>query len=101
MGGHTEAVLTACPQARAIGIDRDTEALALASERLAPFGDRFTGVHAVYDEIGEVIMPATACEPTQSSSTWASVRSNSTWLSAASPTPRTPRSTCAWTRRAD
>lgn len=55
MGGHTEAVLTACPQARAIGIDRDTEALALASERLAPFGDRFTGVHAVYDEIGEVI----------------------------------------------
>ena len=54
MGGHTEAVLTACPQARAIGIDRDTEALALASERLAPFGDRFTGVHAVYDEIGEV-----------------------------------------------
>lgn len=55
MGGHVEAVLEACPNARAIGIDRDTEALDLASERLARFGDRFTGVHAVYDEIPEVL----------------------------------------------
>ena len=36
-----------CEQARVIGIDRDPAALALAGERLAPFGDRFTGVHAV------------------------------------------------------
>lgn len=55
MGGHTEAVLEACPQARAVGIDRDREALALASARLAPFGDRFTPVHAVYDEIDDVV----------------------------------------------
>lgn len=55
MGGHVEAVLEACPNARAIGIDRDTEALDLAGERLARFGDRFTGVHAVYDEIPEVL----------------------------------------------
>ena len=54
MGGHTEAVLTQCPQARVIGIDRDTAALALASERLARFGDRFTPVHATYDEIDDV-----------------------------------------------
>lgn len=55
LGGHTEAVLERCGLARVIGIDRDTDALALAGERLAPFGDRFTGVHAVYDELPEVL----------------------------------------------
>ncbi|WP_110238684.1 16S rRNA (cytosine(1402)-N(4))-methyltransferase RsmH [Nocardioides gilvus] len=55
LGGHTEAVLEGCPQARVIGIDRDTQAIAMASERLARFGDRFTAVHAVYDEIAEVV----------------------------------------------
>ena len=55
MGGHAEALLQACPTARVVGIDRDTEALALAGERLARFGDRFTPVHAVYDEIPEVL----------------------------------------------
>ena len=55
LGGHTQALLEACPDARAIGIDRDPEALALAGERLAPLADRFTPVHAVYDEIGEVV----------------------------------------------
>jgi 16S rRNA (cytosine1402-N4)-methyltransferase len=55
MGGHTEAVLAACPAARAVGIDRDTEALALAGERLPGYGDRFTGVHAVYDELPSVL----------------------------------------------
>ncbi len=55
MGGHTEAILTACPDALAVGIDRDPEAIALARERLAGFGDRFVAVHAVYDEIDEVL----------------------------------------------
>ena len=55
LGGHTEAVLERCEQARVIGIDRDPAALALAGERLSPFGDRFTGVHAVYDEIADVL----------------------------------------------
>ncbi|GGO87130.1 ribosomal RNA small subunit methyltransferase H [Nocardioides phosphati] len=55
LGGHTEAVLEAIPTTRVIGIDRDPNALRLAGERLAPFGDRFTGVHAVYDEILDVI----------------------------------------------
>ncbi|WP_114907859.1 16S rRNA (cytosine(1402)-N(4))-methyltransferase RsmH [Ornithinimicrobium murale] len=55
MGGHTEAVLTACPGAIAVGIDRDTEALTLAGERLARFGDRFVPVHAVYDAIPEAL----------------------------------------------
>ena len=55
LGGHTEAVLAGCELARVIGIDRDRDALALAGERLRPFGDRFTPVHAVYDELPEVL----------------------------------------------
>ena len=55
LGGHSEAVLTTCELARVVGIDRDPDALELARTRLAPFGDRFTAVHAVYDELPEVI----------------------------------------------
>jgi len=55
LGGHTEAVLTSCSLARVIGIDRDEAALAMAGERLAAFGDRFTGIHARYDELPEVL----------------------------------------------
>ena len=55
LGGHTEAVLSDCPLARVIGIDRDPAALELAGERLRPFGDRFTAVHAVYDELPAVL----------------------------------------------
>ena len=58
MGGHTEGVLAAFPDIIAIGIDRDPQALELASERLARFGDRFRAVHAVYDEIGDVLTEA-------------------------------------------
>ena len=38
-----------------VGIDRDAQALSLAGERLASYGARFTGVHAVYDEIPDVL----------------------------------------------
>jgi 16S rRNA (cytosine1402-N4)-methyltransferase len=55
MGGHAEAVLQADPQVHLIGIDRDPQALRLAGERLAPFGERVTLVHAVNDEIDEVL----------------------------------------------
>ena len=55
LGGHAEAVLGRCEPARVIGIDRDPDALALAGERLAPYGDRFTAIHAVYDEIPDVL----------------------------------------------
>lgn len=55
MGGHTEAILQACPTAVAYGVDRDTEALALAGERLAPYVSRFRPVHAVYDEAFDVL----------------------------------------------
>jgi 16S rRNA (cytosine1402-N4)-methyltransferase len=55
MGGHTEAILQACPNARVVGIDRDREALALAADRLEPYAARTTLVHAVYDEVPEVL----------------------------------------------
>ncbi|MFC8192272.1 16S rRNA (cytosine(1402)-N(4))-methyltransferase RsmH [Cellulomonas sp. NPDC057328] len=55
MGGHTEGVLRAFEHVRVVGIDRDPQALALAGARLAPFGERFTPVHAVYDEIPDVL----------------------------------------------
>ncbi|MGC5583550.1 16S rRNA (cytosine(1402)-N(4))-methyltransferase RsmH [Ornithinimicrobium sp. W1665] len=59
MGGHTEAVLRACPRATAVGIDRDPQALALASTRLAAFGDRFVPVHAVSDDLPGVLASLT------------------------------------------
>lgn len=55
LGGHSEAVLERCGLARVIGIDRDPNALDLSRERLASYGDRFTAVHAVYDEIPDVL----------------------------------------------
>lgn len=58
LGGHAEALLTAFPDVRLVGIDRDPEALSRAGERLAPFGDRVHLAHAVYDEIGSVLADA-------------------------------------------
>ena len=55
LGGHAAAVLERCPRAHVIGIDRDTHALELSRERLAPYGERVTFVHAVYDQIGDVL----------------------------------------------
>jgi 16S rRNA (cytosine1402-N4)-methyltransferase len=55
MGGHAEAFLSRFPQLSLIGIDRDPDALAIARERLAPFGDRVRFAHAVNDEITRVL----------------------------------------------
>ncbi|MDT3400026.1 16S rRNA (cytosine(1402)-N(4))-methyltransferase RsmH [Streptomyces sp. B1866] len=55
LGGHSEALLRAFPEVRLVGLDRDPEALALARERLAPYGDRATLVRAVYDELPAVL----------------------------------------------
>jgi 16S rRNA (cytosine1402-N4)-methyltransferase len=55
MGGHAEALLTRFPELTLVGLDRDTEALRLAGERLAPFADRLHLVHTVYDKIGEAL----------------------------------------------
>ena len=58
LGGHTEAILTRFPEARVVGIDRDTEALERAGRRLEPFGDRVVLAHAVYDELPDVLADA-------------------------------------------
>jgi 16S rRNA (cytosine1402-N4)-methyltransferase len=55
LGGHSEALLTTFPGVRLVALDRDQAALELAGKRLAPFGDRATLVHAVYDELPEVL----------------------------------------------
>jgi 16S rRNA (cytosine1402-N4)-methyltransferase len=48
-GGHAAALLANGVE-RVIGIDRDPDALAIASERLAPFGDRLQVVNSTFAE---------------------------------------------------
>jgi len=55
MGGHAEAFLTRFPSITLVGLDRDTDALAIAGARLAPFADRTHLVHTVYDAIPAVL----------------------------------------------
>ena len=55
LGGHSEALLQRFENLTVIGIDRDTEALAKARTRLAPFGDRFKSAHAIFDQFSEVL----------------------------------------------
>lgn len=55
MGGHAEAVLTAFPDVHLVGIDRDTQAVDIATKRLAPFSDRTDIVHAVDDELPGIL----------------------------------------------
>lgn len=55
-GGHAEAILSACgPDGRVIGVDRDASALAMASERLARFGDRFLPIHGRFGELPSLL----------------------------------------------
>jgi 16S rRNA (cytosine1402-N4)-methyltransferase len=55
LGGHSEAVLGRCEQARVVGLDRDPAALELAGRRLARFGDRVRLVQTVYDAVDDVV----------------------------------------------
>lgn len=54
-GGHAEHLLETFPGLHLIGLDRDAAALAGARERLARFGDRFTGVQTRFDGLAAVL----------------------------------------------
>ncbi|WP_412458537.1 16S rRNA (cytosine(1402)-N(4))-methyltransferase RsmH [Mycolicibacterium fortuitum] len=54
-GGHSERFLTDFPGLQVIGLDRDPNALGIASARLAPFGDRIRFVRTRYDGIAGAI----------------------------------------------
>jgi 16S rRNA (cytosine1402-N4)-methyltransferase len=54
LGGHTEALLNKFPQLVVIGIDRDTQAIEIATERLSRFGQRFISHHSIFDRISDV-----------------------------------------------
>lgn len=58
MGGHAEAVLRRHPDAVVVGIDRDTEALRLAGDRLSWAGEQLQLWHGTYDCVGEALAAA-------------------------------------------
>ena len=60
LGRHAEAVLRACPQAHLVGLDRDPDAIEYAEGRLQEFASRVTLVHALSDELPDVLMRAPA-----------------------------------------
>ena len=55
LAGHSEALLARFPDIRLVGLDRDPQALRRSAERLAPYADRIDLIHAVYDELPEVL----------------------------------------------
>ena len=54
LGGHAQALLES-GASRVIAIDRDTEAIAMARERLVAYGDRVDIAHADYRDLGAVL----------------------------------------------
>lgn len=51
LGGHAHAALERHPGLTLVGLDRDTDALSRAGERLQPFADRIHLVHTVYSGV--------------------------------------------------
>jgi 16S rRNA (cytosine1402-N4)-methyltransferase len=54
LGGHARALLEA-GATRVLGLDRDSDALAIARETLSPYADRVRLVHADYRDVDEVL----------------------------------------------
>ncbi len=58
LGGHSAALLEACPKARVIGIDRDPEALRLAESRLQPFAERMRLLPGEFSHLEQLLQAA-------------------------------------------
>jgi 16S rRNA (cytosine1402-N4)-methyltransferase len=54
-GGHSRALLTARPDLRLLGIDRDPVAVAAAGAALEPFGDRVRIVQGGFEALPEIV----------------------------------------------
>lgn len=55
LGGHTSHLLATFDALWVVGVDRDPEALEIASRRLTAYRDRFVPVHARFDHLDTVI----------------------------------------------
>jgi 16S rRNA (cytosine1402-N4)-methyltransferase len=57
LGGasHARALLDAHAHLRVAGLDQDPDAVAVATERLAPYGDRATVTHARFDRMADAL----------------------------------------------
>jgi 16S rRNA (cytosine1402-N4)-methyltransferase len=60
LGGHAAALLSANARVAVLGIDRDHDALALARQRLAPFGARAVVTYARFADLRHVVDEARA-----------------------------------------
>ncbi|HUT03574.1 MAG TPA: 16S rRNA (cytosine(1402)-N(4))-methyltransferase RsmH [bacterium] len=58
LGGHAQAVLERFPSASVVGIDIDSEALALCKRRLERYGERFMAIRGSYGDLGDLLSEA-------------------------------------------
>jgi 16S rRNA (cytosine1402-N4)-methyltransferase len=53
--GHSRAILDAHPHLRVAGLDQDPDAVEVATERLAPYGDRASVTHVRFDRMTSAV----------------------------------------------
>ena len=100
-GGHARALLTARPDLRLLGIDRDPVAVAAAGAALEPFGDRVRIVQGGFEQSPKSSAVPTSWETRESwrscSTSGSAARSSTVRCGASRTGPTRRRSTCGWT----